>query len=73
MKKKIHMICYLKNGQVVKDVLKIKREDITWVNALKEQIEVSSGKKPGDTGIMTSFTFGYTVVVFDEVAAVKIW
>ena len=73
MKKKVKMTCILKSGVVVKETVKIKKDDVQWVNALKSQIETSFEKKPGDPGRMSSFTFAYTSVVFDEVAAVKIW
>jgi hypothetical protein len=66
------MTCVLKSGAVIKDSLKIDKKDFKWVNELKQQIETSSEKNPGDPRRMTSFTFAYTTVVFDEVAAVKI-
>lgn len=73
MKKKVHMSCVLKSGTVVKDAFRVKKDEIRWINLLKEQIEDACNMPAGTPGRMTAFTFGHTTVIFDEVAAVTIW
>jgi hypothetical protein len=67
------MTCVLKNGQVIKDSVKINKEELRSVNQLKVEIEDSLAKAPGDPKRMTNFTFAHTTVVLDEVAAIKIY
>ena len=71
--KTVHMICVLKSGKVITDKLRISKDDFTYVNKLKAEIENSFVKEPGDPKRMKLFTFAYTTVNFDDVAAVKIW
>lgn len=73
MKQTVHMICILKNGRVIKDSVKINKEELIHVNRLKAEIEDSLAKAPGDLKRMTNFTFAHTTILLDEVAAVKIW
>lgn len=73
MKQRVRMICILKNGRVIKDSVKLNKEELIHVNRLKAEIEDSLAKAPGDLKRMTNFTFAHTTVLLDEVAVVKIW
>ncbi len=70
MKKKIRMICILKSGAVIKDSLWVKRADMDVINKLKSEIENALAK---NSRAPEMFTFAYTSVRCEDVAAIKIW
>jgi hypothetical protein len=67
------MKCILKNGQVIKDSVRINKEELPCVNRLKVEIETALSTAQGDPKRMTNFTFAHTTIVVDEIAAIKIW
>ena len=74
MKKKVKMICILKNGQVVKDSFPIKKSDTRTLKAL-EQIRVGiedylahPDKYKENAGC---FTWGKSIIRTSEIAAIS--
>ena len=73
MKQRVRMKCILKTGQVIKDSVRINKEELHCVNQLKVEIEKALATAQGDPKRMTNFTFAHTTIVVDEIAAIKIW
>lgn len=69
----IHMHCVLKSGAVVKDRLRINKNDDLALKAIyqmKTAVEGSIGYKEPK---LQNITFGHTTIAIGEVAAIKIW
>ena len=74
MKKKVKMICILKNGQVVKDSFPVKKSDTRTLKVI-EQIRVeiedylaNPNKYKENAGC---FTWGKSIILMSEIAAIS--
>ena len=65
MKKKIKMICILKNGHVVKDAFRMTPDEIRVLNQAKKYLE------DANTEGSAKFTFGKTTITVSEIAAIS--
>lgn len=73
MKKKVHMICILKSGVVVKETLKLDKKNTRAVNALHE-MKAALEDNVGHTKLeLQNITFGRTTVAVSEIAAIKLY
>lgn len=72
MKKKVHMICILKSGAVVKETLKLDEKNTRAVNALR-QMKAALEDNVGHTKLaLQNITFGHTTIAVSEIATIKI-